>query len=62
MPPIFASIFRPLVPARYYIAAMRKLMIMGIGVENVIFEITVLVGMTVLLLTVALLTFKKRLD
>lgn len=60
--PAILQYISAIVPARYYIAAMRKLMIMGIGVENVIFEITVLVGMTVLLLTVALLTFKKRLD
>ena len=50
------------IPPRYYIAAMRKLMIMGVGVEQVLHEILILTGMTLFLLTVALLTFKKRLE
>ncbi|MCI6160997.1 MAG: ABC transporter permease [Prevotellaceae bacterium] len=50
------------VPPKYYISAMRKLMIMGVGIENVMTEIMVLTGMTVLLLTIALLSFKKRLE
>ena len=50
------------VPPRYYIAAMRKLMIMGVGIGDVLQEVLVLAGMTVFLLTVALKTFKDRLD
>ena len=37
------------VPPRYYISAMRKLMIMGVGIENLVHEVAVLVGMTVVL-------------
>jgi len=50
------------VPPRYYIAAMRKLMIMGVGISDVLQEVLVLAGMTVFLLTVALKTFKDRLE
>jgi ABC-2 type transport system permease protein len=51
-----------IIPPRYYIAAMRKLMIMGVGVEHVMREMLILAGMTAFLLTVALRTFKKRLE
>jgi ABC-2 type transport system permease protein len=50
-----------LIPPRYYIDAMRKLMIMGVGVEQVLRELLILVGMLLLLLLLALKTFKKRL-
>ena len=51
-----------LVPPRYYIEAMRKLMIMGVGLDAVAREVAVLAGMTVVFLTVALLKFKQRLE
>ena len=51
-----------LVPPRYYIEAMRKLMIMGVGLDAVAREIAVLAGMTVVLLTVALKKFNVRLE
>ena len=51
-----------LVPPRYYIEAMRKLMIMGVGLDAVAHEVAVMAGMTVVLLTVALLKFKQRLE
>ena len=51
-----------LVPPRYYIEAMRKLMIMGVGLDAVAREVAVLAGMTIVLLTVALLKFKQRLE
>ena len=50
------------VPPRYYIEAMRKLMIMGVGIGDVMKEVVVLVGMTALLLTVALRKFNQRLE
>ena len=50
------------VPPRYYIDAMRKLMIMGVGIGEVMKEVTILVAMTVLLLTVALKKFNVRLE
>ena len=51
-----------LVPPRYYIEAMRKLMIMGVGLDAVAREVAVLAGMTVVFLTVALKKFNVRLE
>lgn len=50
------------VPPRYYIEAMRKLMIMGVGIGEVAREMGVLSGMTVVLLWVALAKFNNRLE
>ena len=49
------------VPPRYYIQAMRKLMIMGVGIREVLPELGVLCGMTMVLLLVALKKFNNRL-
>ena len=49
------------VPPRYYIEAMRKLMIMGVGFGEVAREVAVLAGMTVVLLAIALKKFDVRL-
>lgn len=51
-----------IVPPRYYISAMRKLMIMGVGLGEVFKEFVILAGMTALLLAVALAKFNKRLE
>jgi len=50
------------IPPRYYIDAMRKLMIMGVGITDVLNDVVILSAMTVVLLTVALATFKNRLE
>ena len=50
------------VPPRYYIEAMRKLMIMGVGIGEVAREVTVLALMTVLFLAIALKKFNTRLE
>jgi len=50
------------IPTRYYISAMRKLMIMGVGIDQVLPEIIILTSMLILLLTLSLATFKKRLE
>ena len=44
MPPVLQWVAHA-VPTTYYIRAMRKLMIMGVGVENVLTEVAVLAGM-----------------
>ncbi len=49
-------------PPRYYIAAIRKLMIMGVGIDKVVPEVAVLLAMLAVLLGAALLNFKKRLE
>ncbi len=51
-----------IIPPRYYIEAMRKLMIMGVGIGAVLKEVAVLAGMTVFLLAVALKKFNTRLE
>ena len=51
-----------IIPTRYYISAMRKLMIMGVGIEEVYFEVTVLISMLVALMSLALAKFNKRLE
>ena len=50
------------VPPRYYIEAMRKLMIMGVGIGEVAREVIILSAMTLLLLAVSLAKFKTRLE
>ena len=51
-----------IVPPRYYIEAMRKLMIMGVGITEITREVTILTGMTLFLLVVSLAKFKTRLE
>ena len=50
-----------LVPPKYYIQAMRKLMIMGVDISNVVREMSILSAMALFLMIVALAKFKKRL-
>ncbi len=49
-------------PPRYYIDAMRKLMIMGVGIERVLPDVFILSAMTFVLLLVALRRFRVRLE
>ena len=51
-----------IIPTRYYISAMRKLMIMGTGIEEIYFEVTVLISMLIALMSLALAKFNKRLE
>ncbi len=51
-----------IIPPRYYIQAMRKLMIMGVGIHEVWQEVVILISMTTLLLTISLMKFNKRLE
>lgn len=51
-----------IMPPRYYISAMRKLMIMGVGIDKITHELMVLSLMAVVLLSAALLKFRSRLE
>lgn len=51
-----------IIPARWYVDAMRKLMIEGLGFGYVIKDFIVLIGMLVVVFGTSLLTFKKRLE
>ena len=50
------------IPTRYYIDAMRKLMIMGVGIGEVMRETLILGAMTVGLIVLSLTKFKNRLE
>lgn len=60
--PVILQWVSAIIPPRYYIDAMRKLMIMGVGIESVWREVAVLCVMTGILLLVALKKFNKRLS
>lgn len=51
-----------IIPTRYYISAMRKLMIMGTGIEEIFFEVSILISMLIALMSLALAKFNKRLE
>ncbi len=51
-----------IIPARWFIDALRKLMIEGLRVGDVIDDVAILVGMIVILLSAALYKFKIRLE
>jgi ABC-2 type transport system permease protein len=61
MPPVLQA-FSTIVPARWFIDAVRKVMIQGQGIMMVWKEMLVLTGMTLLLLGVTILKTKKRLE
>ena len=50
------------IPARWFISAIRKLMIMGVGMNRILPELIILIGMGLLILIVALKKFKQRLE
>ena len=51
-----------IVPPRYYVEAMRKLMIMGTGFSSIRHDFFVLLAMTITLMTLALKNYKQRLE
>ncbi len=61
MPPILQCVCQA-IPARWYIAAMRKLMIMGTAPSMALKETLVLAAMTALFLSLALRLFRTRLE
>ncbi len=60
--PVVLQWVSAVMPPRYYIEAMRKLMIMGVGIGEVAREVAVLSLMTAVLLAVSLAKFKTRLE
>ena len=50
-----------IIPARWYISAVRKLMIEGLSINYVTKELFILLGMTLFLTVIALKKFKNRL-
>ena len=60
--PWLLRVISDIVPARWYISAIRKLMIEGVPFEQVLQEVGVLALMAVVLLTVSLRMFNPRLE
>ena len=60
--PVVLQWISAVIPTRYYIDAMRKLMIMGVGIGEVMRETLILSGMTAILLLLSLTKFKNRLE
>ena len=50
-----------IVPAKWYISAVRKLMIEGLAFSYIVKELSILIGMTIFLTVIALKKFKNRL-
>ena len=59
--PAFFRWVSNIVPARWYIGGIRKVMIMGLDLKSLWLETTVLTGMAVLLISASLKAFKDRL-
>lgn len=51
-----------IVPTRWYVSAIKKVMIMGVGVNMIYEELIIMLGMTLLFLGIALKNFKIRLS
>ena len=60
--PVFLQVISEFIPAKWYIMAVRKLMIKGLGFASIYQEISILSVMAVVLVTVSLRKFKIRLE
>ncbi|MDR0790269.1 MAG: ABC transporter permease [Bacteroidales bacterium] len=60
--PLILQFISFLTPARWFIGAIRKLLIMGIDVRYILKEIIILIVMAIGLLTISLKKFKQRLE
>lgn len=60
--PLFLQLIGDVIPAKWYIIAVKKLMIKGLGVGAILQELTILGTMAVVLITVSLRNFKIRLE
>lgn len=61
MPPLL-QIIAKMLPAKWFIDAIRKLMIMGVEFRFVIKEFLIIIAMIIMILAVSLKLFKKRLE
>lgn len=60
--PVILQWVSDIIPAKWYISAVRKLMIEGLGITAVYRELVVLLGMLIFLISVSLKNFKTRLN
>ena len=60
--PIFLQVIAQAVPAKWFITAVKSVMIMGLGVKSILTELAVLGAMAIVLIVVSLKKFKTRLE
>lgn len=60
--PVFFQIVSNIIPARWFIDAVRKMMIQGATIADVWYDCVILIGMTLVLLGVSLKKFKNKLE
>ena len=60
--PILLQYFARAIPATWYSIAVKKLMIQGLGWSSILWEALIMTGMSVVLVILALLNFKKKLE
>ena len=59
--PLVLQLISDILPARWYIQAVRKLMIEGVDISFVLSEVSILALMAVVLITISFKKFKNRL-
>lgn len=59
---VFFQYLAKVLPANWYIAAIRKVMIQGLGISSVSKELIVLISMAVLLIAISIKKFKVRIE
>ena len=60
--PVALQIISNIVPAKWYISAVKAIMIEGLGITSVLKEVGVMSLMIVILITISLRKFKIRLE
>ena len=60
--PLLLQAIAQIIPAKWFISAVKSVMIMGLGVQSILIELAVLGAMAVVLITVSLKKFKTRLE
>jgi ABC-2 type transport system permease protein len=60
--PIFLQVIAQVVPAKWFISAVKSVMIMGLGIDSILTELAVLIAMAFELIAVSLKKFKRRLE
>ena len=60
--PILLQYIARAIPATWYSIALKKLMIQGLGWSSILWESLIMTGMSIVLVILALLNFKKKLE
>ena len=60
--PFFFQWASHLLPAKWYIIGVKNIMIKGLGIADILPELSILVGMAVVFITASLKSFKYRLS